>query len=389
MITRISVNNYRSIFDVTLALGPLNVITGANGSGKSNVYRALKLLAETAYGGVIRSLAAEGGLHSTFWAGPERLSRQMKAGTAEIQGTVRTKAKRLQLGFATEQFGYAISLGLPTPTTSAFALDPEIKQEAIWSGDYYRPSSALIKREGGVIKTRAGRSWNVVRSDVAKYDSIFDQFLDPINAGEVLQLREEIRSWRFYDNFRSDKHAPARSAHIGTRTPVLHNDGRDVAAAIQTIIEIGDGKALHEAIDHAFPGCRLEVVTLSDGRFSLNLHQPGLLRPLQMSELSDGTLRYILWVAALLTPRPPSLMVLNEPETSLHPDLLPALAQLISDAAERSQVWVVSHANRLVAALNQNPNCHSIELHKEHGQTEIAGYSMLDEPAWHWPTGAN
>ena len=52
------------------------------------------------------------------------------------------------------------------------------------------------------------------------------------------------------------------------------------------------------------------------------------------------TLRYILWVAALLTPRPPELMVLNEPETSLHPDLLPALARLITFAAEHSQVWV-------------------------------------------------
>lgn len=166
---------------------------------------------------------------------------------------------------------------------------------------------------------------------------------------------------------------------------MLHNDGRDLAAAIQTIMEIGDANALRAAVDHAFPGCRLEVAVLSDGRFSLNLHQPGLLRPLSMAELSDGTLRYILWVAALLTPRPPSLMVLNEPETSLHPDLLPALAQLIAGAAKHTQVWVVSHASRLVAALNDTPDCHAIELQKNHGQTEVAGYSMLDEPLWHWP----
>ena len=70
-----------------------------------------------------------------------------------------------------------------------------------------------------------------------------------------------------------------------------------------------------------------------DGRYELQLQQHGLLRPLSAAELSDGTLRYLLWRAALLTPRPPELMVLNEPETSLHPDLLPALARLILAAA--------------------------------------------------------
>jgi predicted ATPase len=103
------------------------------------------------------------------------------------------------------------------------------------------------------------------------------------------------------------------------------------------------------------------------------------------SELSDGTLRYVLWIAALLTPRPPSLMVLNEPETSLHADLLPALARLTIRASEKAQVWVVSHSARLIAALNQSPECHSIELEKELGETRIAGQGMLDQPAWHWP----
>ena len=64
-------------------------------------------------------------------------------------------------------------------------------------------------------------------------------------------------------------------------------------------------------------------------------------------------MRYLLLIAALLTPRPPQLLVLNEPETSLHPDLLPALARLIAEAAAHSQVLVVSHAARLIAALER------------------------------------
>ena len=81
------------------------------------------------------------------------------------------------------------------------------------------------------------------------------------------------------------------------------------------------------------------------------MHQHGLLRPLNASELSDGTLRYLLLVAALLSPRSPALMILNEPETSLHPDLLPSLARLIVQASKRTQLIVVSHAAGLVTAL--------------------------------------
>ena len=109
------------------------------------------------------------------------------------------------------------------------------------------------------------------------------------------------------------------------------------------------------------------------------------MRPLSAAELSDGTLRYLLLVAALLTPRPPSMMVLNEPETSLHPDLLPALARLIISASQHSQVWVVSHARRLIAALQQDPECNCIVLEKNFGQTEVVGQRMLDQPAWYWP----
>jgi predicted ATPase len=109
-----------------------------------------------------------------------------------------------------------------------------------------------------------------------------------------------------------------------------------------------------------------------------------LLRPLGAAELSDGTLRYLLWAAALLTPRPPRLMILNEPEASLHPDLLPALARLIGVAARQTQIWVVSHATRLIAALEQQPDCHSIGLEKELGETKLVGQGMLDTPSWRW-----
>lgn len=385
MLKTLAVANYRSILKLVLPLAPLNVITGPNGSGKSNLYRALRLLAETAQGGVVNALAREGGLESTFWAGPENITRRMRKGEVPVQGTRRKDTVRLRLGFAGEDFGYSIDLGLPPSSLSAFALDPEIKRECIWAGNCYRPATVLVDRQGPMVKVRSEREWEVVAKHVQTFDSMYGGIGDPKTAPEIFQMRETIRGWRFYDHFRTDAEAPARAPQLGTRTPVLHHDGRDLAAALQTIREIGDGAALDEAISDAFPGASLRIDIRPDGRFAVAFSQEGLLRPLSGAELSDGTLRYLFWIAALLTPRPPSLMVLNEPETSLHPDLLPALARLIVRASKGTQVWVVSHANRLINALNEHPDCHAVSLEKNLGQTQVVGQRSLDEPAWHWP----
>jgi predicted ATPase len=223
MIRTVAVQGYRLLRDLLLPLGQLSVITGANGSGKSSVYRSLRLLADAALNSVVASLAREGGLPSTFWAGPE--------------------------------------------------------------------------------------------------------------------------------------------------TPIL---------------EIRSDEALASTIEDAFPGSRL-FVDAENGRFELKLQQHGLLRPLSAAELSDGTLRYLLRAAALFTPRPPELMVLNEPETSLHPDLLPALARLILAAAKNTQMIVVSHSSTLIAELTSSPLCTHLHLLKDFGETTLDGATHFNKPKWNWP----
>jgi predicted ATPase len=302
-----------------------------------------------------------------------------------VQGTVRKERVNLRLGFAGETFGYAIDLGLPIPNGSAFSLDPEIKRECIWTGPSLRPASTLVDRREGLVRTKGeDGEWLVISYQLSSFDSMMAQFADPRNAPEMLALREQIRSWRFYDHFRTDVDAPARLPQIGTHTPVLSDDGADLAAALQTIREIGEPTALDGAIADAFPGSTISVEN-TNGRFEIAMTQHGLLRPLRAAELSDGTIRYLLWVAALLTPRPPELLVLNEPETSLHPDLLPALGRLIANAAERSQVLVVTHAPRLIAALQKRKECNFIGLKKEFGETKIVDVDELDVPPWRWP----
>jgi predicted ATPase len=384
MLHTLAVCNYRSLRQFVAPLGQLTLITGPNGSGKSNVYRALRLLADTARGGLIASLAREGGFRSSLWAGPESFSGAVKRGERPVQATMKTESQALRLGFRGDEFSYAIDLGLPIPSESAFRGDPQIKTEVIWHGEHLRPASQLVERRNAVVRIRRDNGeWDMVSSRLQPFESMMEMIADPQRAAEVVALRDQIRTWRFYDHFRTDSEAPARQLQIGTHTPVLSHDGGDLAAALQTILEIGDAPALTKAISDAFPGASVEICG-QYGRLAVSMHQPGLLRPLSAAELSDGTLRYLLLTAALLTPRAPQLMVLNEPESSLHPDLLPALARLIGVAAKSTQIFVVSHASRLIAALEENADCLPIQLEKELSETQIVGQRKLDAPAWRW-----
>ncbi len=382
MLNTIAIKNYRSIRELIIPLTSLNVVTGANGAGKSNLYRALRLLAETAVGRAVSSLVEEGGLDSCLWAGPEKVAR---ARDQVVEGQARRSSVSLQLGFSADEGGYLLDFGLPEPVPrTQFGLDPEIKREAIFHSAFYESKSALVERNGPSLRARddSGR-WQHLDQYLPHYESLLSHFGDPMRLPEALHLREWIRTWRFYDQFRTDRDAPVRKPQVATRTLVLNHDGRDLAAAWQTILEVGDDEALAACLDDAFPGARVEIRKVQ-GSFELLFHQPGLLRPLTLAELSDGTLRYLLWIAALLSPRAAGLMVLNEPENSLHPQLLPPLARLLLLASERSQVWVISHAERLVRTLVDSENCQHVGLVKEQGATRWQDDGLDTTPAWRW-----
>jgi len=413
VLTTVAVSGYRSLREVVVPLHGLDVVTGANGAGKSSLYRALRLLADCGGGQVIGSLAREGGLQSALWAGPETLGGARREGYA-VQGTVRKGPISLRLGYASsEGFGYLVDLGLPQTMPSvptAFDRDPIVKREVVFSGPVARPGAVLVERKGPVVRARDGHDWVELTRGLRTHESMLTELADPVRTPELLAVRDELRSWRFYDGFRTDRDAPARAPQVGTLTPVLDHDGADVAAALQTIHEIGDAEALDRAIADAFDGARLSVLA-SAGRFDVGLMQPGMLRRLGGAELSDGTLRYLLLVGALLTPRPPSLMVLNEPETSLHPDLLAPLARLVRQVAATTQVVVVSHAPGLITALAPReagehdeddedalPStrtatssggaraAYGVHLAKDLGETRVRGQGLLTTPPWHWGT---
>jgi predicted ATPase len=370
-IREVHVTGYRSVRDVRLKLRQLNVITGPNAAGKTNLYNSVLLLAKAAAGGFARSIADEGGMSSVLWAG-ERKGRALPS--------ARLEPVRMSLGVKTESFNYDLVCGLPRPSRSAFDLDPEVKEERVWMDTPRGMKVTFFERN-------SERAWILDRDEkLSDYsgellptESVLSQLREPHLYPELSALRAEMNHWRFYHHFRSDHESPLRYPQVGVRTPVLSDDGHDLAAALQTIIEVGQEEDLHSAIKQAFPGSALEIDhDEENGTFAVRLRMPGLKRPLRARELSDGTLRYLCLLAALLSPHPPALLALNEPETSLHPDLLEPLAHQMIAASHHSQLWVVTHSEKLAQLVEELSGEAAIRLELSGGETKVTNQKLVE-----------
>jgi predicted ATPase len=351
MLRELRASGYRSLRQIALELSPLTVVVGANGTGKTNLYQALQLLASAAQGTLAQFLAAQGGLPSAMWAGPRR----------------KHESHRIELWIDVEDLAFELQLGVIPPPQGAFALDPDVKEERVLVPDGGKLHPAAERRANSAWSRDAEGRRTAFPFQLWGGESMLAQVVEPQRFPLLAELRARLGRWRFYHAFRTDADAPARQPQVGVRTPALAHDGRDLAAALMTIREIGDGVALNDAVSHAFHGASLDL-TSESGRFSFRLQVPGLLRPLEPSEGSDGTLRFLFLLAALLSPRPPPFLALNEPETSLHPDMLEPLSRLIVSASKRGQVFVVTHSDALARCLD-GATVHALQKHD--GATSI------------------
>lgn len=360
-ITDFHTKGYRSIKDLWLKMQPVNVIVGKNGTGKSNLYRAMYLISCAANGQLASALADEGGIKAALWAG--------KWGSADFPHS-------LSLSMRSGNFEYNLVCGRAGDVSrpSFFSDDPVIKKEEVYELTHRKRRLILDRRLGSIFVHAAGKKVEYTKA-VADSESILAALHDPVSYPELFALREEIRGWRFYHHFRSDPDSPLRQPQVGVLTAALTHDGKDLAAALASIIESGDADWLESAIDEAFPGSTLSIVPTPAG-LTINFMQPGLYRPFTGLELSDGTLQYLCLLAALLSLAPPPVMILNEPETSLHPSLIAPLSRLIAKASNITQIWLTTHSRELADAIMDATGYEPYELTKIKGETKIVGAGL-------------
>lgn len=373
-LTDIHIAGYRSVRSIHFPVRQLSVLVGANGVGKTNLYRALELVQSAATGTLARDIAREGGLGSVFWAGERKANEQARlilSVSLEDIGSGSTKYA-LELGFPPS---YEVEIGFRTPTAAAFPLEAQIKTETLSVPGARRPV-VLMERKGASVWARDAEGRRVLADEnlLASETALSSLRGYP----EIDAVRETLAAWRFFHGFRTDAGSPIRQPGLAVTAPLLSSDGANLAAVFATLRHIRQDTAdLDTAIDDAFPGARLDVpMPLENASFSLTF--PDMpKRAFGAAEVSDGTLQFLALMGALLSYRLPPLIALNEPETSLHPELLPALARVIAKAAQRTQIWVVTHSRVLADALAEETGVLPRDVIRKDGGTWLAGLGQL------------
>ena len=364
-------SGYRSLRAIRFPVGRLTVFVGPNGAGKTNLYRALQLLQAAAAGTLAETLAAEGGMAAAMWAGVRNAKQP-----AQI---------RLGVEFAdvsdpdTTLFSYEVIAGFPTPVPpgprGAFPAEPQIKEETL-SFHFRKRATRLLERRGPAVFGRNPDGKRVdITHDLMASETALGAFDEPQNFPEVHAIRQTMLDWRFYHSLRTDAEARMRRPCLAVTSATLAADGSNLAAVLATLIYIrGDTIDLDRAIEDAFAGARLEVpLPEREARFGIPDHPR---RVFQAEELSDGTLRYLALIGALLALRLPAFVAFNEPESSLHPDLLEPLARLIANASKRTQIWLVTHSERFAEALQRFGGVAAKTVAKRDGETWIEGLML-------------
>jgi len=370
-VTSVTIQGYRSIRNLTLPIEACSVFVGANGVGKTNLYRALARLRCAANGTITRAIAEDGGIGSVLWAGPRhmkesaRLLLKARFGDPTPGGEI--------------THAYEIQVGLREPFEAAFRIEPLVKKERLTVRQGKR-DVAMMERKGQLVTLR---NEDGVRENhkhaVLPSETALAAFRDGARYPELEAVRRAFLDWRLYHDFRTDAQSPIRRPCHAITTPTLSHDGHDLAAVLATLFVIReDTVELANAIDDAFPGARLSASDEGSGCV-FSLKYPDMPRAFGPHELSDGTLKYLCLLGALMGYRLPSLIAVNEPEASLHPSLLGPLARLVARSAQDTRIWIVTHSDFLAEALQKEMRKPVRRVVKLDGVTSIEGLTVSGE----------
>lgn len=353
-IKTLRVQNFLSFGSTTeeIRLEPLNVIIGANASGKSNVIEAFGLLRATP-DDLTRPIREGGGISEWLWKGSRTTP------TAELEATVfypegmqplRYRLAFTMVGQRTELADEAVENASP----SAF------HDDVYFYYRYQRGRPTLnvrtaVEAPPGVDTGRTNRTLR--REDLIPDQSVLSQRKDPDQYPELTYLGRNFASIALYREWDFGRYtAPRMPQKPDLPEDFLLEDASNLGLVLNSLQHLGNTKQqILARLSHFYPAITDITTRLQGGTVQIFLHERGMHQPIPATRLSDGTLRYLCLLAVLLHPSPPPLICIEEPELGMHPDVIPALAEMLIEAAQRTQLVITTHSETLISALGEMP----------------------------------
>ena len=323
---------------IDLPMRPLNVLIGPNGSGKSNLIEALSLLKASP-----KSLPAPvkemGGVREWLWKG-KSASRE-----AVIEAVVSNVPGKMNLRH---------SLSIKEHGSRFEVSDERIENENPYPGKsdvyfYYR-----YKRGNPMLHDFQETERRLKREQVLPEESILSQVKDPERYPALARLQDAYAGMRLFRNWSFGPTAPLRREQSTHGRSEFLEDGGENLALVLSKMRNKVKKPLSESLNVLFDGVEDIGFEIDGGTVQMFLEEAGG-RNIPATRLSDGTLRYLCLLAILLHPDPPPLVMIEEPELGLHPDIIPHVAKLLKDASTRTQLVVTTHSRMLVDCMGDEP----------------------------------
>ena len=328
-------------------LQPLNVLIGPNASGKTNFIEVLELLRATPmdFAAAIRD---GGGSEEWLWKG----NYLSAPATIEIETvpsiiTVPPIPRRLKYRLSFRTIGLRVNI---TDEAVEEVTQPGAKPYFYYTFQQGHPVNIRVRTPGEQTEVRT------LQSDELSLDqSVLSQRKDRDLYPELdwlgwkFQFIQMFREWTFgrYSALRQPQRADLPEQRL-----LIHSSN---LALVLNQIEHKSGPIFNEHLKRFFPRFERMSTAISSGTVQFYLHESGFRTPIPATRLSDGTLRFIALLATLLSPLPPSLVCIEEPELGLHPDAVALLADLLVEASQRMQIVVTTHSDALVSALTNQP----------------------------------
>ncbi len=380
-ILELQIKGFRSLKDVTWKPGDLNVIIGPNGSGKSNLLRILELIAVSAQGRLGKHIQTLGGIEPLLWDGR----------VTEISWKIETSPIDHWRNQMRESLTYQATLA-QIGKSSTYRVGREVL------GNYYRVQTGE-KPDPFKLIDRLDKKANIFDENEHRFVAPEESFSEdetllslatgPFGYNKLIPLyRRELAAWTVYHDLHVNRDSPIRQASVARLEKRVDPDGQNLISVLHTLYT-GNRDFKHEinaAMNAAFGDDFEELVfpPASDQRIQLRLRWKSLKREQSAADISDGTLRFLFLLTVLASPEAAPLIAIDEPETGLHPSMLPVVAEYAVNAARRSQIILATHSPQLLDAFKQQTPGTTIAL-QQNGQTVLN--VLADDKLQDWLKG--